>query len=121
MKISTQLDMGDLSIAIAIGGVAGMIFLLSLDRKASLYENLAVLSQWVLMGLLIPFVRWGLDPWIRGMIIGVLGMLPFSVISLGRSLSHSVLILILGLLLGTATGIAGDYFIDRSLLRDLGF
>ena len=113
--------MNDIAIALLIGILAGVVDVIPMIKKrVPWHSTVSVFAQWVLLGLLIPFVRWGVEPWLKGMIIGALGMAPTMILAINRNLKSLGPTLAYGVILGAAIGLAGEQFIGRSLLRDLG-
>jgi hypothetical protein len=98
--------------ALAIGAVAGLIdagpmFL----RKINKFSCMAVFMQWILLGLVIPFVDWGISSWLRGALIGELGMVPFMILSYYRNKKAIVPTAVYAAILGMGISLAGTYFI----------
>lgn len=69
--------MSNIGIALIVGLLAGLIdsFPLLLQRTKWRIA-LSVITQWMLLALVIPFIDWGLPHWMHGLILGELGMLP---------------------------------------------
>lgn len=98
----------DILIALVIGMVAGAIDILPMLKKGiPNFSMLFVFSQWVFIGLLIPFVNWDIAPWLKGLIIAELGMVPVMILTYGRNRRKIPLIIISSAFLGIGIGIAG--------------
>ncbi|HEY5692576.1 MAG TPA: hypothetical protein VIS49_14060 [Cyclobacteriaceae bacterium] len=73
-------------VAFIIGLVAGAIDKVTMVRpkmhKASIQY---VFAQWVFAGLLLPFVNWNLQPWIKGLLVAERGMVPLALLAHGRT------------------------------------
>jgi hypothetical protein len=99
-------------IALLLGAVAGAIDTVPMiGGKAPRHSIVAIFVQWVVIGLLIPFVHWGLAPWLTGMIIGLLGMAPFMILTHLRNPKAVPTIALAGLVLGAGVGFAGGLLI----------
>lgn len=100
-------------IALTLGAIVGAIDIIPMVRKKVYkYSIIAVFAQWMLLGLLIPFVSWGIQPWLKGMIIGLLGMVPTMVVAYDRNRSAVIPTGIFGAVFGSLLGIAGYYFVQ---------
>jgi hypothetical protein len=69
--------MNNIVIALIIGISAGLLdvtpmIIQKLDKTA----NWSAFVHWVVLGLIIPFVHWDIQPWLKGLIIGELATLP---------------------------------------------
>jgi len=69
--------MNGVAAALVIGAVAGL-----LDALPMLWQRqrpravLAAFLHWLALGLVIPYLRWGLAPWATGALAGVLLAVP---------------------------------------------
>lgn len=71
---------------------------------------MAIFAQWVIIGLFIPFISWEIQPWLKGLIVGELGMLPFMIIAFYRSKKSIIPMAIMAAILGTLIAVASEYF-----------
>jgi len=104
--------MQNILIALLIGIVAGLIdvtpmIIQKLDKTA----NISAFVHWVALGLIIPFVHWDIQPWLKGLIIGVLMTLPVMIIVLPKDKKSLIPIFIFSAILGVGVGVAGSIFI----------
>jgi len=114
--------MNNILIALLIGAAAGVVDTLPMLRqKVPRFSIAAIFCQWVLLGLVIPFIRWDTEPWLTGLILGELGMLPFMIQVLYRNKKAVIPMMIFAAILGIAIGVAGDYFIKPQPLFNLQF
>lgn len=101
-----------IGVALIIGSVAGAIDIVPMVRqkmhKASI---LCVFAQWVFIGLLVPFVNWDLQPWIKGLIIAELGMVPIALLAYGRVKKSPIPIMLFAAVLGVGIGMANDFIV----------
>ena len=104
--------MNDILIALLIGIVAGIIdvipmILQKLDKSASL----AAFSHWVVLGLIIPFVDWNIDPWLKGLIIGEMAIIPTLFIVFPKDKKALIPMIVMSAILGIGIAIFGARFI----------
>lgn len=101
-----------ITVALIIGLVAGAIDIVPMVRqkmhKASIQ---CVFAQWVFIGLLVPFVDWNLEPWIKGLIVAELGMVPLALLAYGRTKKSPIPIMVFAAILGVCIGIANDLIV----------
>ncbi len=104
--------MNDIFIALLIGIGAGIIDVIPmLIQKMNKAANLSAFSHWVVLGLIIPFVSWGIAPWLKGLTIAELSAVPV-LFMVGTEDKKAILpIVVMSALLGAAVGVAGKYFI----------
>ncbi|WP_413574700.1 hypothetical protein ACLVWU_10765 [Bdellovibrio sp. HCB290] len=103
-------------IALGIGLVAGLLDILPMLKDAKTkppvyrYSIGSVFATWILLGLVIPFISWGLQPWLKGFIVGFGGMVPTMIHAYARVQSFPIALRILvhGGVLGTLVGVAAD-------------
>ncbi|MFH2142483.1 MAG: hypothetical protein ABIJ97_08685 [Bacteroidota bacterium] len=104
--------MNDLFIALIIGIAAGVIdvtpmIIQKLDKTA----NWSAFVHWVVLGLIIPFVKWDIQPWLKGLIIGELATVPVMIIVAAKDKKAIIPIIIFSAILGIGVAIAGAKFI----------
>lgn len=104
--------MNDFLIAIIIGIVAGIIditpmIIMKLDKTA----NISAFIHYFVLGLIIPFVDWGIPSWITGIIIALLTAIPIMIIVFPKDKKAIVPMILFSLLLGAGIGLAGAKFI----------
>jgi len=99
-------------IALSIGIAAGLVdvtpmIIQKLDKTA----NWSAFVHWVALGLIIPFVQWDIDPWLKGLIIGELTTLPVMIIVAKNDKKALIPMILFSAILGIGVGIAGSIFI----------
>lgn len=104
--------MDDFLIAVIIGLVAGLIdvtpmIIMKLEKVA----NISAFVHYFVLGLVIPFVNWGIDPWLKGIIISFLSALPVMIIVYPKDKKAIIPMVVFSLILGAGIGIAGAKFI----------
>ena len=104
--------MNDILIALLIGIAAGIIDVVPMIiQKMNKYANLSAFMHWIFLGLIIPFVNWGIEAWQKGLIIGILAAIPIMIIVAKDDKKALLPISIFSAILGTIVAMAGDYFI----------
>jgi len=99
-------------IALAIGIVAGIIDVIPMiAQKMDRTANLSAFVHWVVLGLIIPFVSWGLPGWLTGLIIAELTAIPILLIIAAEDKGAIVLITLMSAILGAGVGLAGSWWI----------
>ncbi len=62
--------MNEIIIALCIGIVAGVIDVVPmLMQKLDRYACISAFIHWIVLGQLIPYVSWDIQPWFKGLII----------------------------------------------------
>lgn len=104
--------MNNILIAIIIGIVAGIIdvtpmIIMKLDKTA----NFSAFFHYFILGVIIPFVNWDIEPWLKGIIISSLAALPIMIIVYQKDKKALIPMSIFAIVLGAGIGFAGGYFI----------
>lgn len=98
--------------ALLIGIIAGTIDVIPMIiQKLDRYANLSAFVHWVVLGLVIPFVSWGIQPWLKGLIIGELVTLPVMIIVAKNNKKALIPMVIMSAILGAGVGFSGAAFI----------
>lgn len=95
-----------IGLSAAIIDVVPMIFQ-RIDKSACI----SAFVQWTVLGLIIPYVNWDMQPWLKGLIIGELAALPIMVLVFAKEPKSVIPIIVFSAILGTAVGLAGARFI----------
>jgi len=104
--------MNHIAIALIIGIVAGTIDVIPMIlQKLEKRANLSAFTHWVFLGIIIPFVDWGIQPWLKGLIIGVLAAIPVLILVTGTDKKAVIPILLFSAVLGICVALAGARFI----------
>ncbi len=104
--------MNEILIALIIGIVAGIIDVIPMIiQKTDKYANLSAFFHWVVLGLIIPFVSWNIAPWLKGLIIAEITVIPILLIVAPEDKKAIIPITIMSAILGVGVGLAGAYFI----------
>lgn len=105
--------MNDILIALIIGLIAGIIditpmIIMKLEKTA----NISAFIHYFALGLIIPFVDWGIPSWITGIIIALLTVIPIMIIVYPKDKKAIIPMIVFSLILGAGIGIAGAKFIS---------
>jgi hypothetical protein len=104
--------MKNIFIALCIGCIAGIIDVVPMIvQKIDKSACISAFIQWLVLGLIIPFVNWNIQPWLKGLLIGELAALPILILVFAKEPKSVVPIVVFSAVLGIAVGIAGAKFI----------
>ena len=104
--------MNDFLIAIIIGLIAGLIDTIPMIiQKLDKRDTISAFIHYFALGLIIPFVNWGIATWISGIVIALLTSIPIMIIVYPRDKKAIIPMIIFSLVLGAGIGIAGAKFI----------
>lgn len=99
--------------AIVIGTVAGIIdvipmIIMKLEKTA----NISAFIHYFVLGIIIPFVHWNINPWITGIIISFLSSVPVMIIVYPADKKSLIPMFVFSIVLGAAIGMTGAKFIN---------
>ena len=104
--------MNNFLIALVIGIVAGIIDVVPmLIQKLDKFACISAFIHWVVLGLIIPYVNWDIQPWLKGLIIALLTAIPIMIIVYPQDPKAIIPIFIFSVILGIGIGLAGSKFI----------
>ena len=104
--------MNDILIALLIGIIAGIIDVIPmLIQKLDKTANISAFIHYLVLGLVIPFVDWEIQAWIKGLIIAELTSIPIMIIVFKEDKKAIIPIIIFSAIIGVGIGIAGAKFI----------
>ena len=104
--------MNNILIALAIGIIAGIIDVIPMIlKKMDKISNLSAFAHWVVLGLIIPFVDWNIEPWIKGLIIGELSAIPIIIMVYPKDKKALIPMIVFSAVLGIGIAIAGARYI----------
>jgi hypothetical protein len=95
-----------IGITAAIIDVVPMIF-----QRIEKSACISAFVQWIVLGLIIPYVNWNVQPWLKGLIIAELAALPIMIIVFEKDPKSIIPIIIFSAILGMGVGWAGARFI----------
>jgi len=104
--------MNDILIALVIGIIAGTIDIIPMIiKKLDKFSNLSAFLHWVILGLIIPFVDWNIEPWIKGLILGELSAIPIMIMVYSKDKKALIPMIVFSPILGIGVAVAGAKFI----------
>jgi len=104
--------MNSIFIALAIGIVAGIIDVIPMMiRKLDRFSSVSAFIHWVVLGLIIPYVDWDIQPWLKGLVIALLTAIPIMIIVYPKDPKALIPMLIFSAILGAGVGLAGSMLI----------
>jgi hypothetical protein len=100
--------MKNVALSLLIGITAGVIDVIPmLLQNINKYACVSAFIQWVVLGLIIPYINWNMQPWIKGLIVAELLAFPVMVLVLEKEPKSIIPIAIFSAVLGALVGIAG--------------
>ncbi len=104
--------MNDIYIALLIGIIAGILDVVPMIiQKLDKYASLSAFIHWVVLGMIIPYVNWDMQPWCKGIVIALLTAIPIMIIVYQQDKKALMPMTIFSLILGAGVGLAGAKFI----------
>jgi hypothetical protein len=104
--------MNNLLIALIIGIAAGTIDVVPMIiQKLDKYACFSAFAHYFILGLIIPFVQWDIQPWIKGLILGELFSIPIMIIVSQKDKKALIPMSIFAAILGIGIAVAGAMFI----------
>jgi hypothetical protein len=105
--------MNNIFIALIIGFSAAIIDVIPMIiQRVDKYACISAAVQWVALGLIIPYVDWNMQPWLKGLLIGEMAALPILILVFAKEPKSVIPIIIFSAVLGAAVGLAGAKFIE---------
>jgi len=103
--------MPKLLISLAIGAVAGVIDVIPmLIQKLDKYSNISAFIHWVVLGVIIAYIKVPFSPWLKGLVIAELSALPIVILVAKTDVKSVMPILIMSAVLGVLAGITTAKF-----------
>lgn len=98
-------------LAVILGIIAGIIdiipmILLRLDN----YSILSAFFQWVILGFVITHIEFGIQGWLKGLIIAIILALPIIILTIKSDMTAIMPILIMSAILGSFIGFIGNKY-----------
>ena len=94
-----------------LGIVAGIIDLIPMIfQHLELNACISAFSQWVVLGVLINYIDFGIRTWIKGLIVAELSIIPILFIVSGEGVATVVPIVCMTAVLGSLVGHFGSIF-----------
>lgn len=103
--------MSKLLISLIIGVIAGIIDVIPMIiQKIDKYANISAFIHWVILGILISYIKIPFAPWLKGLIIAELSALPIVILAAKEDIKNIIPILIMSAILGIFVGITTAKF-----------
>jgi hypothetical protein len=103
--------MGKLLIALFIGIIAGVIDIIPMIlQKLDRYSIISAFIQWIVATFVIIHIEFGIEGWLKGLIVALLMALPIVVLVMKNDAKSTVPILIMSIVLGSLVGFIGDMY-----------
>ncbi|WP_374030187.1 hypothetical protein [Bdellovibrio bacteriovorus] len=101
-------------IALLLGVLAGVVDALPMLKNPNVprFSVYSTFAQWIFIGLVIPFVDWDVAPWLKGLLLGFLGMLPTMITVFFRNRKALIPTAIMASFLGMVIAVVGAHFIS---------
>ncbi|MBI9050264.1 MAG: hypothetical protein JEZ00_12650 [Anaerolineaceae bacterium] len=104
--------MNNILIALGIGIIAGIIDVVPMIiQKLDKFACISAFVHWLVLGLIIPFVHWNMQPWLKGLIIAELSAIPIMIMVYPQDKKSILPMAIFSAVLGIGVALAGAKFI----------
>ncbi|MDA3893260.1 MAG: hypothetical protein PF517_16480 [Salinivirgaceae bacterium] len=104
--------MNDLLIALLIGIIAGIIDIIPMIiQKIEKSASISAFFHYLVLGLIIPFVNWDMQPWLKGLLIAELSAIPVLILVYPNDKKSLIPIVLFAAILGAGIGVAGSILI----------
>ena len=103
--------MTKLFISLLIGSIAGIIDVTPMIiQRLDNYASISAFVHWVVLGVIISYIKMPMAPWIKGIIISVLSALPIVILVSKEDPKSIIPILTLSIILGAGVGVSTARF-----------
>ncbi len=101
--------MSKLILSIIIGIIAGIIDIVPMIfQKLDRFSIISAFFHWIIVAFVIIHIQFGINGWLKGLIIAELMALPIVILVLKTEAKSAVPILIMSAILGSVVGLIGD-------------
>jgi len=105
--------------ALLIGMIAGTIDTIPMILQGiDLYACASAYVHWVVLGLIIPYIKWDMRAWLKGLIVAELCLLPVLFIVANQEPMSIIPMIIFSTVLGPLVGMAGKRFVEQKTETD---
>ncbi len=99
-------------IALSLGLGAAIIDIMPMVvQQMNRYAIVSAFLHWLVLGLIIPFVKWNMRSWIKGAIIGIISAVPVMVLVFEKEPEALAPIAIASVILGALVGLLGKKWV----------
>ncbi|MFH2060064.1 MAG: hypothetical protein ABIJ59_14335 [Pseudomonadota bacterium] len=104
--------MKSIMISLCIGVIAGIIDVVPMIiQKLDKYSCISAFIYWIVLALIIPYVNWDIQPWLKGLLIAEMTAIPIMIIVFPQDPKALIPMIIFSAVLGAGVGISGAKFI----------
>ena len=101
--------MGKILLVLILGAAAGIIDIIPMIlQKLDRYSIISAFIQWVAAAFVITHIQFGVESWLKGLIVAVLMALPVIVLVMKNDVKSVMPILVMSAILGSVVGLVGD-------------
>ncbi len=101
--------MGKIYFTLIAGVLAGTVDIVPMIfQKLDKYSIISAFIQWMVAAFVITHIQFGIDGWLKGLIVAVLMALPIIVLVMKTDVKSAVPILAMSIVLGSLVGFIGD-------------
>lgn len=112
MKSKKGEEVKSILIALCIGVIAGIIDVIPMIiQKLDKYSCISAFVHWIVLALIIPYVNWNIQPWLKGLLIAEMTAMPIMIIVFSQDPKALIPMIIFSAVLGAGVGISGAKFI----------
>lgn len=106
--------MSKILIAIIIGVSAGIVDIIPMIiQKLDKRDTISAFIHYFALGIIIPFVDWGIPLWATGIIVSFLTAVPLMIIVFKSDKKAVIPMIVFSIILGAAIGFCGELFIHN--------
>lgn len=99
-------------IFLGIGVIAGLIDVVPMIiQKLDKYSCISAFVFWIVLALIIPYVNWDIQSWLKGLLIAEMTAIPIMIVVFPQDPKALIPMFIFSALLGAGVGISGAKFI----------
>jgi len=80
-------------------------------QKLDKFSCISAFIHWIVLALIIPYVNWNIQPWLKGLVIAELTVIPIMIIVYPQDPKALIPMFIFSAILGVGVGLAGAKFI----------
>lgn len=92
-------------LSLVLGAAAGIVDIIPMFlQKLDKYSITSAFIQWILLGFVITFIDFGVDGWLKGLIMAVLLSLPVLILVIKSDPKSALPILVMSAVLGSVVG-----------------
>lgn len=95
-----------------IGAVAATIDVVPMViQKLEKSACISAAIHWIVLGFVIPSVQWDMAPWLKGIVLALMLMLPVAALVFSQDKKALIPMTVFSIILGAGVGTAGAAFI----------